>query len=204
MSQPSSPQHPVARRSESGSAYIVALLVLIVLTLIGLALALITQTEMQTGATQVTLQRALYSADSGISRSFARTFAHYDCSPILGTGTNGFRIEDKDLTTDALSGGGLREEVSVTAAVPLINPPCPLCSVNNAGGSEEKGKQDYYEIHHVVSAAARRVGGPVASSATAQTLAMRTVGSFYSLQPWPQVKDCYDYVGSPEAAKIKM
>lgn len=197
-------EQPILTRGrESGSAYIIALLVLVVLTLIGLALALITQTEMQTGATQVTLQRALYSADSGISRSFARTFAHYDCSPILGTGPNGFRIEDQDLSAAASAGGGLREEVSVSPALPIINPPCPLCSVNNAGGSEEKGKQDYYEIHHVVSASARRVGGKVADSATATTLAMRNVGSFFSLQPWPQVKDCYDWVGSPEAAKIK-
>ena len=37
-----------------------------------------------------------------------------------------------------------------------------------------------------------------------QPLAKRTVGSFFSLQPWPKVQDCYNLVGSPEAADIKM
>jgi hypothetical protein len=183
------------RRAESGSAYIVALLVLVVLTVLGLALALITQTEMQTGATEVTLQRAFYAADSGVSRSMARTFTHFDCTPILGTD---FKVADQDLTALTLT-SGLREEVAVTAALPLINPPCPLCSVNNAGGSEEKGKQDYYEIHHVESSQATRLKGT-----DTQPLARRDIGVFFALQPWPKVKDCYDFVGSPEAAKVKM
>ena len=180
---------------QSGSAYLVALLALVVLSIIGLALALITQTEMQTGASEMTLQRTFYAADSGISRSMARTFSHFDCTPMLGTD---FVIGDQDLTT-LMTSSGLREEVAVTAALPINDPPCPLCSINNAGGTEEKGKQDYYEVHHVVTAdAQRRVG------TDPQRLAQRQVGSFFALQPWPKIKDCYDYVGSEEAAKVKM
>ena len=186
---------PTRLHSQSGSAYLVALLALVVLSIVGLALAFITQTEMQIGANEMTQQRAFYAADSGISRSMARTFANFNCAPMLGPD---FTIADQDLST-LMTGSGLREEVAVTAAVPINDPPCPLCSINNAGGTEEKGKQDYYEVHHVVTAdAERRVG------TDPQPMAQRTVGSFFALQPWPKIKDCYDYVGSAEAAKVKM
>jgi hypothetical protein len=185
--------HSPRLHSQSGSAYLVALLALVVLSIVGLALALITQTEMQTGATEMTLQRTFYGADSGVSRSMARTFAHFDCTPMLGTD---FTIVDPDITSVATP-WNLREEVSVTASLPINDPPCPLCSINNAGGSDEKGKQDYYEIHHVVTAdAQRRLGTDRAAE--------RQIGSFFSLQPWPKIKDCYDFVGSAEAAKVKM
>lgn len=191
----SQPRDLPPRRAEAGSAYIIALLVLVVLSILGLGLALITQTEMQIGANEITLQRALYAADSGLSRSFARTFQHYSCSPIPGTE---FEIGDQDLSPLML-GSGLRENVDVTASVPLMNPPCPLCTVNNAAGSQESGEQDYYEVHHVLSArASRRIG----TDLTTPTLAERRVGGFFSLQPWPQVKDCYEFLGSPQAAEV--
>lgn len=187
--------HPPRLHAQSGSAYLVALLALVVLSIVGLALALITQTEMQTGASEMTLQRTFYAADSGISRSMARTFSHFNCAPTLGTD---FIISDQDQTVLA-SPWNLREEVAVTAALPINDPPCPLCSINNAGGTEEKGKQDYYEVHHVVTAdAQRRLGNEP------QRAAQRMVGSFFALQPWPKIKDCYDYVGSAEAEKVKM
>lgn len=60
------------RPSEAGSAYIIALLVLVVLTLLGLGLALISQTELQIGANELTTHRALYNAEAGINMGLAR------------------------------------------------------------------------------------------------------------------------------------
>jgi hypothetical protein len=60
------------RRSEAGSAYIIALLVLVVLSLLGLGLALISQTEVQIGANELTSHRALYNAENGIHLALAR------------------------------------------------------------------------------------------------------------------------------------
>ena len=64
---------PPHRPAERGSAYLVALLVLVLLTIIGLSLSLITQTEMQIGANERLIERSFYVADSGISLATART-----------------------------------------------------------------------------------------------------------------------------------
>jgi hypothetical protein len=65
---------------QAGSAYIAALLVLVVLTLIGLSLALITQSEMQIGANERVSQRLFYAANSGIAASTARALTNADYS----------------------------------------------------------------------------------------------------------------------------
>ena len=192
------PSTAVRRRSsESGSAYIIALMALVVLSILGLGLALVTQTEMQVGAGEMTYQRMLYSADSGAARATANAFAHYDCAAIDGAD---YLIPDQDLTA-LMTNSGLRQEVSVTASIMVMAPPCPLCKVNNASGSQEAGQQDYYEIHHVLSAdAERRRGTDPASPA----LGSRTVGTFFSLQPWPINPDCQKLVGTTDAGKVKL
>jgi hypothetical protein len=197
MRQPR-PSTAVRRRSsESGSAYIIALLALVVLSILGLGLALITQTEMQVGAGEMTYQRMLYSADSGTARATANAFAHYDCAAIPGAS---YQIADQDLS-GLMTNSGLRQEVAVTASIMVISPPCPLCKVNNATGSQEAGQQDYYEIHHVLSAEAERRKG---TSPTSPALGKRTVGTFFSLQPWPINPDCQKIVGTGEAGKVKL
>jgi Tfp pilus assembly protein PilX len=47
-----------SHRAEAGSAYIIVLLVLVVLTIFGIALSLITQTEMQVGTNEPMLTAA--------------------------------------------------------------------------------------------------------------------------------------------------
>ncbi|HKI85589.1 MAG TPA: hypothetical protein VKA53_02475, partial [Thermoanaerobaculia bacterium] len=51
-----------ANRRQEGSAYIVALLALLVLSIVGLALALITQTEQEAGSNERSINRVFYSA----------------------------------------------------------------------------------------------------------------------------------------------
>lgn len=55
------------RSGERGSAYIVALMALLVLTLGGLSVALITQTEMQVGVNERLQVRDFYAAESGLA-----------------------------------------------------------------------------------------------------------------------------------------
>lgn len=182
------------RRGESGSAYIVALLALVVLTLVGLGLSLITQTEMQVGANDVTMQRALYAADSGISRSTARAVSAFDCSPMPGTE---FQLHDLDIA-DLTSVLPQRQEVEVSPTLPVLDAPCPLCMINNAAGSGEYGEQIYYDIHHVITARAQRLrtGNP-------EAVAEKDVGTFLSLQPWPQIADCFAFAQTPAAERVK-
>jgi Tfp pilus assembly protein PilX len=51
--------------AEEGSVYLVALLGLVVLTILGLTLSLVTQTEMKMGANERVLQRVFFVAGHG-------------------------------------------------------------------------------------------------------------------------------------------
>jgi hypothetical protein len=55
-----------ARRSERGAALVVAILLLTILTVIGIALMLITSTESRIAANEWSVNRAFYSADAGL------------------------------------------------------------------------------------------------------------------------------------------
>jgi len=54
------------RRGERGAALVVAILVLAILTVIGIALMLITSTESRIAANEWSVNRAFYASDSGI------------------------------------------------------------------------------------------------------------------------------------------
>ena len=60
---------PAGRRHRPavGSAYLVTLLALVVLTMLALSLSVVTQSEMLIGSNERTIQRVFYAADSGIS-----------------------------------------------------------------------------------------------------------------------------------------
>ena len=56
-----------SRRHQEGSAYVTVLLVLLLLTIFGMGLTLVTQTEMNIGSNQREATRAFYAAESGIA-----------------------------------------------------------------------------------------------------------------------------------------
>jgi len=58
--------HRSSHRNERGAALVVAILVLAILTVIGIALMLITSTESRIAANEWSVNRAFYSADGGI------------------------------------------------------------------------------------------------------------------------------------------
>ena len=154
------------RSSEAGSAYLVAILALVVLTIAGISLALITQTEMQIGANEKMIERSFYAADSGVALATAR---------ILVTRRPAwseiYEIRDPE-------GYGLRLEhqVDVSPFLPIGFSPCNLCDVNNAG---EYGAKKYHRANHAVaSTAIRRVPGGETP------LAERAVGAMVEFQPW--------------------
>lgn len=55
-----------ARRGERGAALVIAILVLAILTVIGIALMLITSTESKIAANEWSVNRAFYAADAGV------------------------------------------------------------------------------------------------------------------------------------------
>src|SRR5580765_8796524 len=55
-----------ARRGERGAALVIAILVLSILTVVGIALMLVTSTESRIAANEWSVNRAFYASDAGI------------------------------------------------------------------------------------------------------------------------------------------
>lgn len=60
------------RRKSNGSAFVIALMVMVILTFIGLSLAMVTETEMLLGGNERVINRTFYSADSGIAAAVSQ------------------------------------------------------------------------------------------------------------------------------------
>jgi len=172
--------------AEAGSAYLVAILALVVLTILGISLALITQTEMQIGANEKMIERAFYAADSGIALSTARTLVER-----RGAWSDVYEIPDPE-------GYGLRLEhlVDVSPFFPIATAPCNLCDISNAG---QYGSKNYQRTNHAVtSTAVRRVPG------TQNPLAERSLAAMTEFQPWELLPDqLLAVIDQDQLAKIK-
>jgi hypothetical protein len=128
------------RKGESGSAYIIALMVLLVLTILGLALALVTQSGVQVGANERLVNRVFYASDSAIGEATMRA---------LYAGDYRARIVDiPDL--GAPSGVNLATRISTSPFVPILDAPCHLCEINQGN--------DFYTINHAINATSTRIG----------------------------------------------
>lgn len=151
---------------QAGSAYLLSLLVLVVITIIGLSLTLITQTEMQIGANEGIINRVFFAADSGISESTARALTNAD---YVG---RTFELKEPG-TVPALN---LRNRVEASAFYPILDAPCNLCEINNLGTYSDRA---YRKVNHAVTATASRIGG-----AAETPLGQTTISAMVEVQPW--------------------
>jgi hypothetical protein len=145
---------------ERGSAYLLVLLLLLVLTVIGLSLAVITQTEVQIGGAERTATRVLYGADAGLRIQFMLSRFR---------ATRPWRYELDPSTTDFAG----QLQLDVSPFLPTYTGPCNLCSVNY-------GDQSYWLINYATNAQARRVS--VVDGTTVVQASKLTSGMFY-VQP---------------------
>jgi hypothetical protein len=178
-----SPGRSRRRSGEAGSAYVAALLVLVVLTLVGLSLALITQSERQIGANERVQQRLFYAANSGIAASTARALTNADyTSTTYSFGDSGSAI------------AGLGFEVDVSPFYPILETACHLCEINQIGTYNEKA---FRSINHAITVVALRRRGASAP------LARKILTSMVLVQPWRQTPEAYDALTKPdELAKL--
>ena len=115
------------RSSEAGSAYVITLLALVVLTILALSLALVTQTEVQVGANEKTVNRTFYAADSGLGIAVAEA-----------PGEPRLRRQDGD-PEQGVGGGGellstnVADRVTISPAVQINQYPCNWCPQNQGG-----------------------------------------------------------------------
>jgi hypothetical protein len=152
---------------EEGSAYLFVLLGLLVLTIIGLSLVVITQTEAQIGGAERTRTRVFYGADSGLHAQLGNHFTVTD--PIPGQ----FQID-----VDAAAGGtAIQDVVDVSAFLNLYNGPCALCSVNVGG-------ERYWLNNYVVNARSKRLrDGDWDTICLEAPQSVKRLSSMYLIQP---------------------
>ena len=185
-----SSKHADRRRSrnrERGSAYLVALLAMVVLTIVGLSLALITQTENQLGSNERTLNRVFYAADSGISFSTARALVNRDTTPQV------YPLNEAGNASRLLQ---VTESVDTSAFYPILDSPCNLCEINDAGSYSQHA---YRKTTYAVTATATRQ-----TSSGNTLMAQKTLSSMVDVQPQNESVEDYQPINDPsELAKIK-
>jgi Tfp pilus assembly protein PilX len=154
----SKPSH--ARRGERGSAYIVVLLALVILTIVGLSLVMVTQTEVQLGSNERTISRTFFATDSGISVAVARHL-----------------LEGKDATftyvqnESSLGSQRIADQVVLSAFTLVSLPTASEFSSVNANDIH------FVNANHFVSVTAQRVGwdGTGMPPVTAKVFSQSTV-----------------------------
>ena len=167
------------RRAERGSAYLITLLVLIILSIIGLSLTLVTQTEIQLGSAERTIERTFYAAESGLQLSIARVLAEGNFAPAT------HERRRSELETGQVA--EIRERVQSSTFLCLGDSPCNLCSIN-------QGKE-YSRRNLVVAVNATRFG---VSGTDEVALGRKSVSSMVDVEPFESLLDCLAKL--PEAA----
>jgi hypothetical protein len=156
------PVLPPAGR-EAGSAYVVVLLVLLLLTIVGLSLALVTGIESEIGATERMVHRTFYAADSGVSAAVARKMG----------GTSGpFRFQ---MNSDGPGLFDRGDAVSVGSFFPVRIGYCNLCTAN-AGSA-------VHRIDYLALSEAMRYGSALPSGGDRHPFARRAVSAEVAIQP---------------------
>lgn len=178
-----STRHP---RPDQGSVYLLCLVALVVLTIVGLALSMVTQSEMRLGANERPIQRVFYAAGAGIAASTARALVSADYDGAT------FRLTDVPEETLL----NFRHQVEVTPFYPILDSPCNLCEINNAGTYSERS---YRRVNHALTARARRVAGE-----NETRLAEKTLATMIDVHPWKTGPEAYLHIDNPEVLrKIK-
>lgn len=158
---PASSHH--AARGERGTAFIIVLLALVVLTIFGIALSFVTQSELQIGVNERYANRAFYMADSGVGVATARVLVSGDRAPLV-----------HDFNANVLSSSAsVVDRLDMSAFVPLLDSPCPLCQINNSTSYN----QPYRQIDNLLNSTGSRVGiGPGGENVLAQHGVSVTMG----------------------------
>jgi hypothetical protein len=167
---------------EKGSAYIIALLVLVVVSILALSLALVTQTERQVGANEKTLHRVLYAADAGIGTSIARVLVTN--SSVNNTTVTAVTPMTYTMPEPApMPGFQMANQVEITPYVPILSTSCNWCPTN-------VGDQNFFKVNHAVAASAQRLGwrgaDPTTPAADAVPTGQKRLFLMVELQPWWQ------------------
>ncbi len=165
ISSPDSTSAPGAlprQSSEAGSAYLATLLVLVVLTILGLSLAVITQTEVLIGGSEKQATRQLFAAGSGVELAAAYELVRRDSA------SHDIRIQNR--TEDILGADTVIADVVCTTPYMQIHTGvCNLCAMNQ--------DTEYAAVQYGVTATALRRGDAALG-------ARKTIGAVVAFEPF--------------------
>jgi hypothetical protein len=167
--------HRSPHPAEAGSAYIITLLALVVLTILALSLALVTQTEVQVGSNERTVNRIFYAADSGLGIAAAEALAsgRYTSTTVI--------LNKISVGLGSSSAANVADRVTISALVPIQTIRCDWCPAN------ANGVPKFWKVNHAVTATAQRVAwsGTGDPPANATLLGQKTLSAMFEFQPWP-------------------
>lgn len=159
------------RTGQRGSAYVVVLLVLVVLTILGLSLVMVTQTERQIGVSEKTTQRVFSSTETAMALAVSKALVLPDQRSM------NLQIIEPRLPGQVLN---LRHDLRTSSMLPLLDAPCNLCEVNSGGPYTQN---PYKEINHGLRAEAARRGF-TSDPDQAGTLGLQQLILNIEFQPW--------------------
>jgi Tfp pilus assembly protein PilX len=163
--------HRSHSRGEAGSAYIITLLALVVLTILALGLALVTQTEVKVGSNERTVNRAFYAADSGLAIAMAEYDAAFDTGKTV-------LLNKTSVGAGSSLSSNVADRVTFSSVVPINRTFSNLSMANY-------GKQAFYRVDLSVNASAQRVAwnGSIDPPADATVLGQKTVSAMFMRDP---------------------
>lgn len=152
--------------SEAGSAYLAVLLVLVVLTILGLSLAVVTQTEVIIGGSEKQATRQTYGANSAIEMATGTEMVS------AGSAAHQFILAERTeriLGTDTT----ISDLICTSPYVQIHTSICNLCMMNQDA--------EYSAVQYGVTAVALRRDGTGAGGFRASS---KAVGAVIALEPW--------------------
>lgn len=179
---------------QAGSAYMLALLVLVVLTILGLSLATTTSLELEIGTAERAITRTFYGSDSGLQWALARALTKRD-----------YQAQDLNLFSETRSqfGGSLSRgfDVEVSHMVPINLGTCNLCCAN-----ENEEYCQFRRVNHAVTSAATELswaGTSADPTADARTQAQKTLTIMFEVEPFWEPPTTSIDMTDEELAKVK-
>lgn len=173
---------------DRGNAYLITVMVMVIVTLLGLSIGAVSQTEMLIGSRERNNQRVFYLAETGLNLAVARFMASRE--------TRGTRAEmllppAYDFSDDGGFGGiALQGVLRIAPVMATAKPPCNLCSI---GGSTEANPESLFNMRYAITVRAQM------ESQSGQVLAQRRVSSLLDIQPWRADEEAANVLDSLKA-----
>lgn len=169
-----------ARLRAQGSAYLIAIMVLLLLTGLGVAVSLVTQTEVTLASQERLIERTFYVAESGLELSIAQALAAGRFGALSHVAGR------SELEPGAFM--DVRERVESSPFWCLGEAPCNLCAINQ--GSR------WVRRSHVVAADARR--SELGRDGSETVLARKSLANAVDVEPVSTDLSC---IADPAAAE---